>query len=485
MTPDSPAPGILAAVPHLRPVSWLRWWADQDPSHPALVDQAGAVISYAALDAMVSGRAGDLLDAGVGSGARVAVVAERTVDTVVSLWALWSVGAVAVVVDPATPTGSLPPAWDLTAVSRAGVVVPLTPHAGLGDSLPSPVDGDPLGRHHTWVPTSGSSGPPRAVVLTAGNVAAAVHASQLRLGNGQDDRWLLVLPLFHVGGLSVLWRSVAAGGTVVIHRRFEIDRVAAALADGSTTVVSLVPTMLHRLLQAGVRPSPALRTVLVGGAAAGPDLVERALDAGYPVLTSYGATEACSQIATVAPGRQHSSIGTVGTSLEGMDVEIVAADGTPVGPGEIGEILVSGPAVSPGYAGDPPRSGPHHTGDLGRRQGDALVVVGRADDLIISGGENIVPQTVEDVLVGHPEIDLCVVHGEPDAEWGEVVSAVVQPLPGVIPSSDDLDDFARRHLPPAQRPRRWRIVAALPLLPTGKVDRSETIPPFNSTRGDA
>ncbi len=487
VTPDPPHPGILPAVPDLRPVGWLRWWADLDPSRPALIDQSGSVIGYGALDALVSQRSGAILEAGVSAGARVAVVAQRTLDTVVSLWALWAIGAVAVVVDPATRRGSLPPEWGLAAILDGAVIQPLAPGpsstelrpaAGSvreGASLPDaslPDASDPLDRHHTWVPTSGSSGAPRAVVLTAGNVAAAVHASQLRLGNGPDDRWLLVLPLFHVGGLSVLWRSVAAGGAVTIHRRFETGAIAAALAAGSVTIASLVPTMLYRLIEAGVVPSPSLRMVLVGGAAAAPGLVRGALDAGYPVLTSYGATEACSQIATVAPGRQLTSIGTVGTPLEAMKVEIAAADGSPVGPGEIGEILVSGPAVSPGYAGEPPRSGPHHTGDLGRWEGDALVVVGRADDVIISGGENIVPQTVEAILTDHPDVELCVVHGEPDSEWGAVVAAVVQPPHGVVPSPGDLDDFARRRLPPAQRPRRWRFVAELPLLANGKLDRA-------------
>ncbi len=311
---------------------------------------------------------------------------------------------------------------------------------------------------HTVVPTSGTSGQPTLVVLTRPNVAAAVATSQRRLGNTARDTWLLVLPLYHVGGLSVVWRSMAAGGAVLLHERFDAVRAAAALRRGEATIASLVPTMLHRVLAADPGPYPPAK-VLLGGAAAPRELVERGLDSGLAVLPTYGLTEACSQVATVRPGEERASLGTAGPPLDGLDVTI-----TPEG-----RIAVDGPQVSPGYVGEPPRAGPLVTGDLGRFDEDGrLVVLGRADEVIVSGGENVWPQHVEEVLRSHPAVEDAGVFGIPDAEWGErVVAAYVG-----IASPRELEQWARRRLPPHAVPKEWRVVAEVLRTPLGKVIRS-------------
>ncbi len=311
---------------------------------------------------------------------------------------------------------------------------------------------------HTLVPTSGTSGAAKTVVLTRGNVAAAVAASQTRLGNGAGDRWLLALPLHHVGGLSVLWRSVAAGGSVLLHERFDAERVAGALRSGETTIASLVPTMLHRVLAADPGPYPPA-TVLLGGAAAPRHLVERGLEAGLAVLATYGLTEACSQVATVAPGEERVALGTVGRPLDGVEVTITGD----------GRIAVAGPQVSPGYLGEPPRQGPLVTNDVGRFDEEGrLVVLGRADDVIVTGGENVWPQRVEEVLREHPGIADVAVHGMPDEEWGErVVAAYVGEA-----TPDELAAWARDRLAGHEVPKEWRRAAHLPRTELGKVDKA-------------
>jgi len=439
---------------------WLRRGARSHPEAVALVSAAGEV-SYAALDELVDRTAATLAAThGLGGGDRVGVVCvgERRVHTVTWLWATWRLGATAVVLDPARPDRErLRERWGLTAI--VGEV-------GVGPERPGPTVGAGPGVDHSWVPTSGSSGSPRPVRLTNANVATAVTASQQRLGNGPADRWLLTLPLHHIGGLSTLWRSAAAGGAVVVHDGFEPDRVATAMRTGDVSVASLVPTMLHRILEIHPGPFAPMRAVLLGGAASSPALVARALEAGLPVLASYGMTEACSQVATVAPSDVADSLVSVGRPLQGMIVTIDRPDED-----GLGEILVDGPAVSPGYAFEPPRTGPHRTGDLGRfDEAGRLVVVGRGDDLIVSGGENVAPGAVESVLAAHPGVAAVVVHGVPDTEWGEIVVAVVVPHHEGVTVAD-LTAHARRHLPPAQRPQRWRLAAELPLLPNGKIDR--------------
>ncbi len=342
--------------------------------------------------------------------------------------------------------GALLASWD------AGLPVLVTPTGERPPTAPPPTG------THTLVPTSGTSGAPKVAVITRSNVDAAVAASTKRLGNTGADRWLLALPLHHVGGLSVLWRSVAAGGAVLLHERYDAVRAAAALRNGEATIASLVPTMLDRLLAADPGPYPEAK-VLLGGAAAPGTLVRRGLDAGLLVLPTYGLTEACSQVATVVPGEERASLGTVGPPLDGLDVTIT---------GE-GRISVDGPQVSPGYLGEPPRSGPLVTGDLGRVDGAGrLVVLGRADDVIVTGGEKVWPQHVEDVLREHPGVDDVAVFGEPDEEWGQRVVATYAGTAG----RQELESWARTRLARHAVPKDWRTASAIPRTPLGKVIRS-------------
>lgn len=449
-------------MPFASTTDWVRLAARATPEALAVLT-SDAELTYAALDELVDRTAAGLERSfGVGPGCRLGVVcaASRRLDTVALLWATWRLGAVAVVIDPADPsyTTRRRSEWGLTEIVT---------RVDTGATPGAPVMATPDGpSHHTWVPTSGSTAGPRPVILTHDNVGAAVAASQERLRNGAEDLWLLTLPLFHVGGLSVLWRSAAAGGAVVLHDRFDAHEAARAMQTGRVTMASLVPTMLHRILGTEPGPFPWLRAVLLGGAAAPRSLVERAFAAGLPVLATYGMTEACSQVATVAPGEQEASLVSVGRPLDGMSVtiELPNRDGA-------GEILVDGPAVSSGYAFEAPRSGPLRTGDIGRFDVHGrLVVLGRSDDVIVSGGENVVPSAVEAVLGAHPALAEVAVLGVPDAEWGEIVVAVV--VPGEeTPTIAELDRFAGRRLAPAQRPRRWHVVDDLPLLPNGKIDR--------------
>jgi O-succinylbenzoic acid--CoA ligase len=444
---------------------WLRLAADARPDALAVVT-GDERLTYGALDDLVSRTAGALARGfGVGPGTRLGVVcvAERRLDSVLLLWATWRLGAVAVVLDPQSPlliSGSAGMRERLGLFEIVGRVEPDAAERATSDLVPEP------GASHTWVPTSGSSGASRAVILTHGNVAAAVAASGVHLGNTSADRWLLALPLFHVGGLSILWRSAAAGGAVVLHDRFDAERVATTLRAGEVTIASLVPTMLSRVLDVDPGPFGRVRAVLVGGAAAAPTLIERGLAAGLPLLATYGLTEACSQVATVAPGEEAASLVSVGRPLNGVTVGIDRADES-----GLGEIVVDGPTVSPGYAFEPPRVGPHHTGDLGRLGKDGrLVVFGRADDMIVTGGENVAPAVVEAAIAAHPGVRHVVVHGVPDADWGETVVAVVVAKDDGVTAAD-LAASTRVRLSPAERPRRWRIVADLPLLPNGKFDR--------------
>jgi O-succinylbenzoic acid--CoA ligase len=294
--------------------------------------------------------------------------------------------------------------------------------------------------------TSGTTGEPRGAVLGRAAFIAAARASAARLGWRDDDRWLLCLPLAHVGGLAVIVRCLLARRPFMLGRP---DRIAADLVRHRATIVSLVPTLLARLLDDGWAPPPWLRLVLLGGAAASPALLARAAERGVPVVASYGLTEACGQVATQIPGAPGAGCGP---PLPGVRLRIVDD-----------EIQLDGPTLFSGYLGAPARSpGWHATGDFGRLDAAGnLHVLGRRTDLIVTGGENVYPAEVEAYLDARG-VAACV-FGIPDERWGQIVAALTtRPI-----GERELADLA-----PFKRPRRWVLVDELPLTPAGKPDRA-------------
>jgi O-succinylbenzoic acid--CoA ligase len=272
------------------------------------------------------------------------------------------------------------------------------------------------------------------------------------LGADPDERWLCPLPLSHVAGLMILVRSAVAAGTVVLEP-FDADGTARRLREGGITLVSLVPTMLARILDAGGRPGPRLRRVLLGGGPVPPALMRRAADAGFPVSQTYGLTEACSTVTLAEPG----DLETAGRALPGTGLT-VAQDG---------EILISGPTVVGEW--DALR-----TGDLGRLDGEGrLIVIGRKSDTIVSGGENVAPAEVEAVLEEHPQVAEAAVFARPHPEWGESVTALVVPDGKLAPTAAELREHVAARLAGYKVPKSFELVTKLPRTPSGKLLRRE------------
>jgi O-succinylbenzoic acid--CoA ligase len=334
---------------------------------------------------------------------------------------------------------------------------------------------------------SGTTGEPSGVRLTAGTLVAGATASAHRLGTLPEDRWLAPLPMYHLGGLAPVYRTALYGTTLVVQREFDADGTAAAVAANDVTGLSLVPTQLRRLLEAGWSPPATLRCVLLGGAPASADLVADALAADVPVHPTYGSTETASQIATARPGEAHERPGTVGQPLQFTAVTVVDDEGRTLSAGERGELVVDGPTVTPGYldAGETEAAfGDYgfHTGDLGYRDADGYCfVVGRLEDTIVTGGENVHPGSAADALRDHPAVRDAAVVGLPDEEWGERVAALVVPedrhCDGERETGDGsetvsaLRDHCRERLPAAAVPRSIGMAEALPRTPSGTVDR--------------
>jgi len=306
--------------------------------------------------------------------------------------------------------------------------------------------------------TAGSTGRPKGVVLSRAAAAGAAAISAAHLGWHDDDAWLLALPLGGVGGLAIVVRCLAGRRPIVLG---DARALAHLLAHPAVTLASLVPAQLTALLDdPAARPGPRLRAILLGGAAAAPALVARARARGLPIVTTYGMSETFGQVAT---GDAATAPDAVGAPLPGVAI----VGGTAAAPAAL---VVRTPALMTGYLDEPspPLAAGFTTRDLGYVDAAGVHVVGRVDDVIITGGENVYPAAVEARLAALPGVTAAAVVGLADERWGELVAAAVVAADGYDPLAAAA---AIATWPAHQRPRRLALVDALPLSAAGKVDR--------------
>lgn len=467
----------------------LRDAARRDPAAPALVE-GGRRWSWGELDAEGERLAASLRGRGAGPGVTVATLLPSSADGVLAVLAVPRTGATLAPLNPRFTATEIAGALEVLdpallvcddasealAVEAAGEgrrrrvvrVEALANETPFADEAGQPRGAPPPEGAWAIVWTSGTSGRPRGVALGAEGLAVSARSTQRRLGLGPDDRWYAALGLAHVGGLALVTRAAALGSCVVSSGRFDAGAFTRLVDAGEVTHASLVPAMLRQILDGrDDRPFPdSLRGVLLGGAHTPRPLLDRALAAGLPVALTYGMTEVSSQAATAPPDLVRRKPGTVGEPLEGVLVAVA----------EDGEILLRGETLALGYVGtDEPLLGDGgwlHTGDLGERDADGhLWVTGRRAERIVTGGVNVDPAEVEDVLRLHEGVEDVAVVGVADERWGEVVAAAVVRRPGAYPDPGDLENLARERLTTSKIPRRWTFVDAVPRNPNGKIER--------------
>jgi len=439
--------------------------ANEAPARDCLVAD-GRAWSYAEMAARVRTALAALRARGAEVGDRVAFTPGVDVDSIVWLYAFFELGCPVVLLHPR-----------LTDREREVVLGETRPAHLVADRVPGDAAADEastppmISDEETLVIayTSGSRGAARGARLSRRAFIASEAAHAANLGWLSEDRWLLCMPLAHVGGLSILTRSLIARRCVVLSPgTFDPAQVARVMARDRVTLASVVPTMLHRLLAFEEQTwtvHPELRAVLVGGAPLSDALRELAASRRVPILATYGCTEACSQVTTQA-SEQSGRPGS-GAPLRGIEVRI-----------EEDEIQVHGEVLMDGYL-DEDRSGAPWTSDGWLRTGDfgsflrdgQLLVGGRIDDRIITGGENVAPQEVEACLEAVPGIVSACVFSLPHDEWGQEVVAAVVTEPTRY-SAEALRDRLARELAPHKRPKRICALDALPLTRSGKVDRT-------------
>ena len=465
---------------------WLSAAAEKYPNSPALID-GDQIWTYRQLDTLVNAWCGRLAAFGIKTGHSIGALMPNSTDYVCLIHALARLGAVLFPLNTRLTWRELQgqieqgicdllvcaDEYKSEANGALRTIPIVTPDDLARETVsfkPAPFDQTRL---QAIVFTSGTTGKPKGAQITFDNLYHGALASAQRIGGSFADRWLCPLPFYHVGGLAIVFRACLYGCAIVLPKTGGIDKIMEAIRETPATVVSLVPTMLYRMLEAGFKPSSSLRLILLGGAAASAELIERCIERDLPIALTYGLTEVASQVATMPPDGVRRKPGSVGKPLSGLTVQIVNEEERQLPAGEYGEIVVSGLMVMRGYYGQLPVDGTFHTGDIGYLddEGD-LWLVQRRSDLVVSGGENVYPSEVEAVLRQHPAVaDACVV-GVPDAEWGQRVAAMVVLRSDAAISEDELITFSRERLAGYKQPRQIVFAAELPQTASGKVQRA-------------
>jgi malonyl-CoA/methylmalonyl-CoA synthetase len=466
------------------PEAWSRRWA-ADGSRP-LLHGGDRWVSAAELEERSRRVAGRLAGAGLEPGDRVVTCAATSVDLVVAHVAALRLGLVVVpvngayrerevahIVRDARPRAALVDdgeRGEWVARAAPGPVRVVGPDVALPDHDAPPLDRVTLDEGALLCYTSGTTGTPKGALLTHRNVLSSPAALALAWRWEPDDRLVLALPLFHMHGLGVgLHGTLLTGASAVLQPVFDADTVLDAARQHRATLFFGVPTMYERLARSPrVAELRGLRLCVSGSAPLAADLHARIAEAaGVAVVERYGLTETVMNASNPYDGERRA--GTVGFALPGVELRL----------GEGDEILVRGPNVFPGYWERPDATaaafdadGWFATGDIGAFDADGyLSIVGRSKDLIITGGYNVYPREVEDVLLAHPAVVDVAVVGTPSDEWGEVVTAVV--VADGECDADALLEFAANELAPYKRPRSVRFVDELPRNTLGKVLRQE------------
>ncbi len=499
-----------AQTPTLLP-DWLQRAAENVPNRPALIAN-DEVWTFAELDRRATMAAQTLAASDVHNGMRVALLARNSFAYAAVVHALRRLGAILVPLNTRLTASEL--VWQIGDV-RASLLLHDAPEqlAHIAASLPglprlslaelldaatptSALQQVPL-RHEidlsatqAIVYTSGTTGRPKGAVITHGMQWWSATASALTLGLCNDDRWLACLPFFHVGGLSLLMKSVIYSMPLIVFERFDGQAINDSIVRDRVTMISVVAVMLRRMLDAldeARQPSSgpgrypdALRCVLLGGGPAPQPLLEDCARRGILVSQTYGLTESCSQAATLAPADALRKLGSAGKPLLPVQLRIVAEDDEPTRAGTVGEIELRGPTITPGYDARPDATaaalhdGWLRTGDAGYLDADGyLYVLDRRSDLIVSGGENVYPAEIEAALTAHPAVLEAGVRGVSDARWGQAPLAFVHLREGATASEAELFTFLDQRLAKYKLPRAIRLTGPLPRNAAGKLLRRD------------
>ncbi|WP_379965218.1 o-succinylbenzoate--CoA ligase [Ectobacillus sp. sgz5001026] len=472
--------------------NWLKQRAFLTPERIAL-EEGNQVLTFRDLDKRVASLAEHLSFAGVGKGHHVAVLMRNSIEMVYVIHALSYIGAIAVLLNTRLSQEEL--FWQIENAEVHLLITDDNQHIMVDNHriykytyeqlLALPSVAVPFMEEFaeeetmTIIYTSGTTGNPKGVKLTYGNHWWSAVGSALNLGLTEKDCWLACLPFFHVGGLSILLKNVIYGMRIVILKRADANQINEKLLQCDITMISVVSKVLTDMIRLLLNQDypKTLRCVLLGGGPAPKPLLEACVEKHIPVFQSYGMTETASQICTLSSDYMLLKVGSAGKPLFPCQFRI-EKDGKTLSAGEAGEIVVKGPNVTNGYwkQDDATKQsivdGWLHTGDIGYSDEEGfLYVLDRRNDLIISGGENIYPAQIEEVLLAHPLVLEAGVVGIDDENWGQVPVAFVKVEKEL--TEKDLLVFCQERLARYKVPKHIYYVNELPRNASNKLLRRE------------
>ncbi len=447
-------------------------------------------LTYKEFQDQVTKIAGKLVELGIQKDDLIGILSKNNHDTVELIFALWKIGAIPLPVNIRLLPGEVKELLEFVNCKL------LLIHKNIAEekkSIDFPVNDYPfkLDNIHAFTSnhaltslddtalilfTSGSTGKPKAVKLSFNNLISSAQNANELFKHREGDRWLASLPFYHIGGFSILVRSVLSGCAVIIPDNLSIEAISDSVEHFSPTHLSLVSTQLKRLIELNIQPGEDLRLTLLGGGFLEPGLVQKSIDAGWKTCKSYGSTETASFITALNREDFQRKPDSSGKPLASNEILILGKNNNPCSAMHSGEIVVKGNSTAKEYLNDPEESsqrfvnGYYHTGDFGILDEDGyLYVEARRNDLIISGGENINPVEVEKAIAGYEKVSEVCVFGQNDDEWGEIVSAVIVSENTFEFPLEELKNYLTGKLAGYKHPRRIYFIEELPKTELGKV----------------
>ncbi|RJP68103.1 MAG: o-succinylbenzoate--CoA ligase [Ignavibacteriales bacterium] len=461
---------------------------DLPSHHPAFISNE-RTIYYDELDSIISGISSALLRHGVIESGKVAILAEPCIDYLLLLMATWKINAVPIPLNIRLSQNELK-----TLLKHSG-----TSHVLVDEKNDWLIEKnntvkiinfpfDTMGTENTnestlrydktalIMYTSGSTGLPKGVLHSFNNFINSALSSHSAFSFTQDDKWLLSLPVYHIGGLMILIRTLLFGSTLIIPSSLKTEDLAHSIKNFRPTLASLVSTSLLRLMETNVKPEEQLRYTFLGGGPSSKDLIFNANDAGWKIVKVYGSTETTSMITAFDTATYPDKIESSGKALLGNNIVIVDEQNKILPPGKIGEIAVTGKSIAKGFLYNDElsyssfRDNYFLTGDFGYIDDDGfLFVESRNTDFIISGGENLNLKEVEKQILHHPMINEACTFGLPDNTWGMILAAAIVLKENIQLNEKDVTDYLRQHLASFKIPKKIIFLKYLPKTELGKI----------------
>ena len=451
----------------------------------AIIDD-NQTIGFSDLTKVINGTANYYLQNGVKPNERVALLSDNSIEYVISIYALWRINVVPIPINTRLKEEEI---LTILNFSECSFLIKSDRFNNTFATFPTIKMGvysnnNLLDYNNTTnsndtavvIHTSGSSGKPKGVEITNNNLYQSYLSEAKAFSFTSDDLFLLSLPLYHIGGFAIMNRALLSGGALVLPKSLKQDDIVKSMEERNPTIISLVPTMLKRMIEAGIKPNSNLRHLFLGGAPSSNELIFSALKNSWSIVKVYGSSETTAMITECSGAELKKYPSSAGKPLDNVKIEIWNESKEKLGVDEVGEIVVKSNAIAKGYLNNASAwnskiyNGYYLTGDYGYLDlAGRLFVLSRRTDLIISGGENINPREIENILLKHPKINEAVVIPLKDDEWGEIPVAAIVLKKGNNLNEVELTKFLKENISSYKILKKILFTESIPKTELGKI----------------